>query len=114
MVDTNESNWYFESEATRHISRTKACFIEFQKIKVGEHNIYMGNETFCDVMGVGKVKILLPTGKLLYLSDVFFALGVRRSVISVSQLTSSGFEIRFTIDKVTIELNGKNCFWFAS
>ena len=52
MVDTNESNWYIDSRATRHISRTKAGFIEFQEIKAGEHNIYIGNETLCDVFGV--------------------------------------------------------------
>lgn len=109
MVDTNESNWSIDSGATRHISRTKAGFIEFQELKAREHNIYMGNETFCDVLGMGKVKIPLPTGKSLYLSDVFFAPGMRMSVISVSQLASSGFEIRFTTDKVTIRLNGKIC-----
>ena len=55
----------------------------------------MRNETFCNVLGVGKVKIPLPTGKSLYLSDVFFAPAMRRSVISVSQLAMNGFEIRF-------------------
>ena len=69
----------------------------------------MRNETFSDVLGVRKVKISLPTGKSLYLSDVFFALGMRRSVISVGQHASSGFEIRFTTDKVTIRLNGRFC-----
>ena len=64
MVDTNESNWYIDSRTTRHILRTKAGFIEFQEIKAEEHNIYMGNETFYDVLEVGKVKISLPTGKI--------------------------------------------------
>ena len=109
MVDTNENNWWINSGATRYISITKVGFIEFQEIKVGKHNIYMGNETFWDVLGVGKVKIPLPTANSLYLSDVFFTLGMRRIVISVSQLASSSFEISFTTDKVIIGLNGKFC-----
>ena len=83
MVDTDESNWYINSGVMQHISRTKAGFIEFWEIKAGEHNIYMGNETFRNVSAMGKVKILMPTGTSLYLSDVFVAPGIR-SVISVS------------------------------
>ena len=67
----------------------------------------MGNKTFCDVLGVGKVKIFLPTGKSLYLSDVFFALVMRRSVIFVSQLAMNGFKIKFKDKEVTISMCGQ-------
>ena len=95
MVDTNDKNWWIDSGATRHISRTKVGFVQFKEMKPRDQSIYMGNETFCNVLGAGKVKILLPTGKSLYLSDIFFAPAARRSVISVSQLAINEYEIRF-------------------
>ena len=76
-------------------------------MKPGDQRIYKVNETFRDVLGVGKVKIPLPNGKSRYLSDVFFALAIRRSVISVSQLAMNGFEIRFKDKEVTIGMHGQ-------
>ena len=84
MVVTNDKNWWIDSGASRHISRTKAGFVEFKEMKPRDQNIYMGNKTFCDVLGAEKVKIPLPTRKSIYLSDVFFAPTMRRSIISVS------------------------------
>lgn len=57
---------------------------------------------FSDVLRVRKVKIPLPTGKSIYLSNVFFAPAMRRSVIFVSQLALNGLEVKFRKNKVTI------------
>lgn len=75
-------------------------------MKPGDKSICLGNETFCDVLGVGKVKIPLPTEKSLYLSNVFFALAMKRSIISLSQLAINGFEIR---SKDTDVIIGMRC-----
>lgn len=81
--------------------------MESQEIKPGDQSIYEENETFYDVLGVGKVKMPLPNEKSLHLEDVFFAPSMSKSVISVSQLASIGFEIRFRHKKVTFGLNEK-------
>ena len=89
-----------------YISRTKAALVEFKKMKLGDQSrvFTWGMKHSYDVLGIGKVKIPLPTGKSLYLSDVLFAPAMRRSVISVSQLAINGFKIRFKEKDVTIGL----------
>ena len=67
----------------------------------------MWNETFYDVLGVGKVKIPLPTEKFLYLSDLFFAPFMRKSIISVSKLAMNGFEVEFEHKEVTIGMRSQ-------
>lgn len=57
--------------------------------------------------GKRKSKFPLLIRKLIYLSDVCFDPTMRRSVISISQLATNGFEIRFRKNKVSIGMQGQ-------
>ncbi|KAL4202072.1 hypothetical protein AMTRI_Chr02g261910 [Amborella trichopoda] len=62
----------------------------------------MGNDTYCDVLGVSIFKLCLPRGKNLLLTDTLYAPNMRRNLISVPRLDDKGYEIRFRSGRVTI------------
>ncbi|KAL4187362.1 hypothetical protein AMTRI_Chr09g38660 [Amborella trichopoda] len=62
----------------------------------------MGNDTYCDVLGVGTFKLCLPGGTNLLLTDILYAPNIRRNLISVPRLDDKGYKIRFKSGRVTI------------
>ena len=71
----------------------------------------MGNNTYCDVLDIGTVKIMIPRERNLYLSNVLFAPTMRRNLISIPCLDEKGFEIRFHFGKVSIGKHGRILMW---
>ncbi|XP_020249403.1 pentatricopeptide repeat-containing protein At2g18940, chloroplastic-like [Asparagus officinalis] len=89
---TDISGWWIDSGATRHIAKDKKGVIEFTELKKGEQRIYMGNNTYLDVEGIGSYRLDLGDS-ILVLKDVFYASGIRRNLISVPSLMKKGLEV---------------------
>jgi hypothetical protein len=51
MVEPTLNSWWIDSRTTRHITRDREFFIDFKKKAVGEHKVYIGNNTYSDVLG---------------------------------------------------------------
>lgn len=72
----------------------------------GEHQIYMGNSTYCDWIGEGTCKIETNC-YVLVLKDVLYALNICRNLISMSVLGKKGFDVRFKSGSVYIRKDEK-------
>ncbi|KAL4179955.1 hypothetical protein AMTRI_Chr13g89790 [Amborella trichopoda] len=62
----------------------------------------MGNDTYCDVLGVGTFKPCLPGGTNLLLIDTLYEHNMRHNLIYVPILDGKGYEIRVRSGRVTI------------
>lgn len=99
-----------DSASSRHVAKNKESFVELKEVKAGDHRIYMGNNSYCDV-GIGTVKIMLPGDKNLYLTDVLYSPTMRRNLISVPRLDEKDFEVRFRSGKVSVGKHGRIMMW---
>ncbi|KAK0606530.1 hypothetical protein LWI29_000218 [Acer saccharum] len=104
LIVESENHWWMDSGATRHVCKDKNSFFVFKDKALGEHRLYMGNNTYVDVLGEGDCKIISKTSTII-LKNVLYAPSIRRNLVSVSVLEKKGFEIRFKSGLVTI---GKN------
>jgi hypothetical protein len=57
--------------AIDHITKDRTTFMEFYWILNGSRCIYIGNNAFAAVLGIGTCKLDLQGGHTLYLHDVY-------------------------------------------
>ena len=74
-----------------------------KEVKADDHCVYMGNNTYCDVLGIGTVKIMISGERNLYMSDVLFAPTMTCNLIFIPCLDEKAFEIRFHSRKHQLE-----------
>ncbi|KAF7154487.1 hypothetical protein RHSIM_Rhsim01G0134100 [Rhododendron simsii] len=111
LADTDIGAWWVDSASSRHVAKNKESFVELKEVKAGDHRIYMGNNSYCDVVGIGTVKVMLPGDKNLYLTGVLYSPTMRRNLISVPRLDEKDFEVRFRSGKVSIGKHGRIMMW---
>jgi hypothetical protein len=75
--------------------------VDFKEKAVGDHKVYMGNNTYSDVLGEGKCKISIK-GLVIVLHDVLYVPSIRKNLISVPILDNKGHGIKFKYGKVYI------------
>ncbi|KAK0571052.1 hypothetical protein LWI29_010329 [Acer saccharum] len=56
LIVESENQWWMDSGATRHVCKDKNSFFIFKDKALGEHRLYMGNNTYVDVLGEGDCK----------------------------------------------------------
>ena len=105
MLTETVPYWIVDLTATNHIARDRNAYVDFHRILKESRSIYMGNNTLMDVLGISTCKLLMWKGCALYLHDVFFALEVRRNLVSVVVLVKLGFKIVFEQDYVKVLLD---------
>ena len=76
-VATDVSGWWIDSGATHHISKTKDGLTEFTELKKGEKRVFMGNNTYLEVVGIGTYKLDVRNS-IMVLKNVLYAPGMRR------------------------------------
>uniref|UniRef100_A0A2N9F135 CCHC-type domain-containing protein n=1 Tax=Fagus sylvatica TaxID=28930 RepID=A0A2N9F135_FAGSY len=52
FVAKSISDWIIDTGATRHVARDRAGFVDYRKIPVGTHVVYMGNGSYEEALGV--------------------------------------------------------------
>ncbi|MFA1236666.1 hypothetical protein [Klebsiella pneumoniae] len=57
LANDDVAGWWVDSGAMRHIAKTKEDAIQMKELSPGEQKVYMGNNSYCDVMGVGSYKL---------------------------------------------------------
>ena len=83
-----KSEWVMDSGCTFHITPDRDVLFDFKEIDGGK--VLMGNNTFSEVKGMGKVKIINSEGATVILSDVRYMPTMSRNLISYGQLEKSG------------------------
>ena len=111
LADCDSLAWWIDSASSRHVAKTRDNFVEIKEVKTGDHKLYMRNNTYCDVLGIGTVRISLPGQNNLLLTDVLYAPNMRRNLLSVPRLDDKGFEVRFRSSKVSIGKHGRILAW---
>ena len=72
-----------------------------RKKSAGEHKVYMGNNTYSDVLGEDKCKIFV-NGSIIVLYNILYVPSIRRNLILVPILDEKGYSIKFKSRKVYI------------
>ena len=63
--------WTVDLGATNYIARDRTIFVESHWILKGTRYIFMGNNAFITVLGIGTCKLDLQGGHTIYLHDVY-------------------------------------------
>ena len=101
VVASNSNDRWIDSGATHHIAKIKEGLESFKEFKSSEQRIYMGNNTYLNVEGVGSYRLDLGNS-IMILKDVFYAPWIRHNLISVPALIKNGLEVRFYNKRVYI------------
>jgi hypothetical protein len=101
MAEPTSNSWWIDLAATRHITRDREFFVDFKEKAVGEHKVYMGNNTYSDVLDEGKCKIFVKRS-IVVLHNVLYVSNIRRNIIYVPVLDGKGYGIKFKFGKVYI------------
>ena len=94
----------------QHTSGVRECFSE-----LNEHGVFveveLGDDRVVRVVGRGTVSFQRESRHPLRFRDVYYVLGLRKNLISVSTIEDRGFEVRFREGRVYILPKGAS---FAS
>uniref|UniRef100_A0A2N9FK26 CCHC-type domain-containing protein n=1 Tax=Fagus sylvatica TaxID=28930 RepID=A0A2N9FK26_FAGSY len=101
VIESPPTSWWVDSAATRHIARNRELFVDLKEKQLGEHIVYMGNNTYSDVLGEGRCKFSIGDSVII-LNNVLYVPSVRRNLISVPVLDEKGFEVKMKSGRVFI------------
>lgn len=102
-IHDTRDHWVLDSGCTFHITPDKEALYDFEEVDGGK--VLMGNNTYSEVKGIGKLKIVNPDGTKVILTNVRYMPTMGRNLISFGQLEKSGcsyegsgFNVKFTKD----------------
>ena len=95
FVEAPSNTWWIDSGSTIHIVNTMQGFLNTRKPASHEQRVYSGNKLFSQVETVGTFRLILKSGYVLDLDNVFFILYFSRNLISVSKLDIIGYGFWF-------------------
>lgn len=84
----NRDGWVLDSGCSYHMTYRKDLMYDIEEFDGGR--ILMGNDTYCEITAIGKIKLLNHKKKEMVLSDVRFSATARRNLISLGQLETHG------------------------
>lgn len=84
----NREGWVLDSGCSYHMTYQKDIVFDVEEINGGK--ILMGNDTYCEVTAIRKVKILNHKKVIVTLTEVRYSATARRNLISLGQLESLG------------------------
>ncbi|GKA75222.1 pol polyprotein [Tanacetum coccineum] len=98
LVGTNNSGWWIDTGATRHVCADKSMFHSFRAVDNGQ-KLYMGNSATADIKGEGDVILKMTSEKELKLTNVLYVPEIRKNLVSGWLLNKFGFRLVFESDK---------------
>lgn len=87
-VQDTRDEWVLDSGASFHITPNKEVLFDLKEASGGK--VLMGNNTFSEIEGVGKVRIKTRDGSIVILTDVKFMPTMGRNLISFGCLEKAG------------------------
>ncbi|GJY54836.1 retrotransposon protein, putative, ty1-copia subclass, partial [Tanacetum coccineum] len=81
LVGSNNSGWWVDIGATRHVCADKSMLHSFRAIDNGE-KLYMGNSATADIKGEGDIILKMTSEKELKLTNVLYVLEIYKNLMS--------------------------------
>ena len=81
--------WILDSACSFHVCYNREVFCSFSSSASGV--VLMGNDSPCNVRGIGNVTFKMFDGKIRTLSNVRYVPDLKRNLISLSTLESQGY-----------------------
>lgn len=110
-IQDTRNEWVMDSGASFHITPNREVLFDLKECSGGK--VLMGNNTFSEINGVGKVRIKRPDRSIVILTDVKFMPNMGRNLISYGCLEKAGcsyeggdFSVKFFKDGAEV-LSGK-------
>ncbi|GJU14257.1 retrovirus-related pol polyprotein from transposon TNT 1-94 [Tanacetum coccineum] len=104
LVGTNNSGWWIDTGATRHVCADKSMFHSFRAVDNGQ-KLYMGNSATADIKGEGDVILKMTSEKELKLTNVLYVPEIRKNLVFGWLLNKFGFRLVFESDKFVLSKN---------
>ncbi|GKE36110.1 pol polyprotein [Tanacetum coccineum] len=104
LVGTNNSGWWIDTGATRHVCADKSMFHSFRAVDNGQ-KLYMGNSATADIKGEGDVILKMTSEKELKLTNVLYVPEIRKNLVSGWLLNKFGFCLVFESNKFVLSKN---------
>lgn len=76
IIEPTNCDWWIDSGATRHVCKSRDAFLKMSAMSLGEHRLFIGNNTYCDVLGVGDCRVMC-NGASFILPNVLYAPTIR-------------------------------------
>ncbi|KAM1154683.1 hypothetical protein PS2_036738 [Malus domestica] len=90
-VDSPLESWITTPGAAFHCSPHQGIMEKYTAGNYGK--AYLANNAALDIVGRGDVRVKLPSGARWVLHNVMHVPGLKRNLISVSQLTKEGYQV---------------------
>lgn len=84
----NREGWVLDSGCSYHMTFRRDLMFDVEEINGGK--ILMGNDTFCEITAIGKVKFVNYNKSEVILTGVRYSESARRNLISLGQLETLG------------------------
>lgn len=84
----NREGWVLDSGCSYHMTFRRDLMFDVEEINGGK--ILMGNDTYCEVTAIGKIKLMNYNRTEVVLTGVRYSATARRNLISLGQLETLG------------------------
>ena len=111
MIDTyllrkDDTIWYLDSRATRHVTPHKDWFIDYKLLPKGQ-TIFVGDDTECQIKEIGTIPLLLNNGVFKKITNVLHVPMMAKNLLSAQEFKKAGFGIHLGQDIYIEDKHGK-------
>ena len=92
-LESVDDSWVLDSGASFHATPHRGYFIDYVQGDFGL--VYLGDTKPCQIVGKGKIKIMLQNGNNWLVHEVRHVPNLRRNLISVGKLGDEGCVVTF-------------------
>ncbi|KAL4384756.1 hypothetical protein GQ457_15G014670 [Hibiscus cannabinus] len=94
--------WILDSGCSYHITPNREWFSTYMPVNSG--SVYLGDDSCCNIVGIGEVRIRMYDGTVRTLCDVRHILDLKKNLISLGTLHKNGFIPKADEDRETIRI----------
>ena len=105
-VRKDDGIWYLDSGATRHVTPHKDWFIDYKLLPKGQ-TIFVGDDTKCQIKGIGTILILLNNGVFKKITNVLHVPRMTKNLLSSQEFRKATFGIHLEQDIYIEDKHGK-------
>ena len=106
---TNSKNWVVDFGAIRRICAKIDALASYTPIGDDEKVVYLSDSHIAQVLGKGKVKLKLTSGKTLALNDVLHVPNIRANLVLAALLGKVGVKVSFEYCGKRVLYSGTIC-----
>ncbi|KAL4304503.1 hypothetical protein GQ457_10G014750 [Hibiscus cannabinus] len=94
--------WILDSGCSYHITSNREWFSTYMHVNCG--SVYLGDDSCCNIVGIGEVRIRMYDGTIRTLCDVRHIPDLKKNLISLGTLHKNGFIPKADEDRETIKI----------